>query len=155
MSISMLFKQDAQLLSELVSLLTIEQTALVNMDIDEVESILDQKSKLIQTIVNATKMRHKALAQAGYDANENGMVMWLRANDTKALQVQWDAFQKQLAQAKELNRVNGQVINQHFQRNQQMIRQLQGKAVNAGAGNVYGPNGQTTFSSHTRSMLSV
>lgn len=155
MSISMLFKQDAQLLSELVSLLTKEQAALVNMDIDEVESILDQKSKLIQTIANATKMRHKALAQAGYDANENGMVTWLRANDTKALKVQWDAFQKQLAQAKELNRVNGQVINQHFQRNQQMISQLQGKAVNAGAGSVYGPNGQTTFSSHTRSMLSV
>jgi flagellar biosynthesis protein FlgN len=155
MSISMLFKQDTQLLNDLVSLLSKEQAALVNMDIDEVESILDQKSKLIQTIANATKMRHKALAQAGYDANENGMVMWLRANDSKLLQAQWDAFQKQLSQAKELNRVNGQVINQHFQRNQQIISQLQGKAVNAGAGNVYGPNGQTTFSSHTRSMLSV
>jgi flagella synthesis protein FlgN len=151
----MLFKQDTQLLNDLVSLLSKEQAALVNMDIDEVESILDQKSKLIQTIANATKMRHKALAQAGYDANENGMVMWLRANDSKPLQAQWDTFQKQLSQAKELNRVNGQVINQHFQRNQQIISQLQGKAVNAGAGNVYGPNGQTTFSSHTRSMLSV
>ncbi len=155
MSISMLFKQDTQLLDELVSLLSKEQTALVNMDIDEVESILDKKSKLIQTIANATKMRHKALAQAGYDANENGMVMWLRANDSKSIKAQWDAFQGQLAQAKELNRVNGQVINQHFKQNQQMISQLQGKAVNAGAGNVYGPNGQTTFSSQTRSMLSV
>lgn len=155
MSIAMLFKQDTQLLNDLVSMLSKEQDALVSIDIDEVESILDQKSKLIQTIANATKVRHKALAQAGYDANENGMVAWLRANDSKPMHAQWDAFQQQLAQAKELNRVNGQVINQHFKRNQQLISQLQGKAVNAGAGGVYGPNGQTTSSSHTRSMLSV
>ena len=150
MSISMLFKQDAQLLNNLVLLLTKEQTALVNMDIDEVESILDQKSKLIQKITSATKIRHQALAKDGYEANENGMATWVRAGDNQSVYTDWDAFQKQLAQAKELNRVNGQIINQHFKRNQEALNQLHVKSPNTG---VYGPNGQTTALGYSRSSL--
>jgi flagellar biosynthesis protein FlgN len=154
MSISSLFNQDAVLLNKLVSLLVHEQSALVNMDIDEMEQILDDKSQLIQQITTATKIRHQALAKSGFDANENGMATWVRATSHKQTNADWHVFQQQLAKAKELNRVNGQVINQHFKRNQQTINQLQGKAANAN-GSMYGPNGQTALYNHTRSMLSV
>jgi flagellar biosynthesis protein FlgN len=154
MQISTLFDQDAKLLNDLVALLSKEQASLVNMDIDVIESILDEKSALIKQITESSKVRHQALGKAGFDANENGMATWIRANAKQKEEVSWKAFQAQLEQAKELNRVNGQMINQHFKRNQQALNQLQGKAPHAGAG-VYGPNGQTSTHNHTRSMLSV
>ena len=154
MQISTLFNQDVKLLNDLVSLLSKEQLSLVNMDIDVIEDILDEKSELIQQITESSQARHQALGKAGYDANENGMATWVRANAQPKEEAAWQAFQKQLAQAKELNRVNGQMINQHFKRNQQTLNLLQGKSPNAAAG-VYGPNGQTSTLSHTRSTLAV
>jgi len=154
MQISTLFDQDAKRLNGLVALLLKEQESLVKMDIDDVEQVLDEKSILIQQIADATKIRHQALGAAGFDANENGMATWVRGSESTQMHTAWESFQDQLAKAKELNRVNGQMINQHFKRNQQAINTLQGKAPNAASG-VYGPNGQTTNTSHARSMLSV
>lgn len=154
MQISTLFHQDAKLLNELVLLLSQEQISLVDMDIDVVEQVIDEKSILIQKITEATKTRHQVLGKAGFDANENGMATWIRASESKQMHTAWEAFQAQLAQAKELNRVNGQMINQHFKRNQQALNTLQGKPSNAGSA-IYGPNGHATTLNHTRSMLSV
>lgn len=154
MQISSLFNQDAKLLNELVSLLSTEQTSLIDMDIDVIEHLLDEKSELIKQITESSRNRHQALGKAGFDANENGMATWVRTNAEQKMEAAWQAFQTQLEQAKELNRVNGQMINQHFQRNQQALNQLQGTAPNAGA-SVYGPNGQTSTLNHTRSMLAV
>lgn len=154
MQISTLFNQDVKLLNELVSLLSKEQGFLINMDIDDIEKVLDDKSVLIKQISASSAARHQALGKAGYDANENGMATWVRSIAEQALGNAWQAFQSQLEQAKELNRVNGQMINQHFKRNQQTLNQLQGKVPNAAAG-VYGPNGQTATPSHTRSTLAV
>ena len=69
MQISTLFDQDAKRLNDLVALLSKEQVSLVKMDIDVVEAILDEKSILIQQIADATKTRHQALGNAGFDAS--------------------------------------------------------------------------------------
>jgi len=152
MQISTLLNQDAKLLNELVALLLKEQGSLVNMDIDAIESILDEKSEVLEVISNATKARHLALGQAGFDASENGMIVWVGKNANPRDQATWKTFQTELARAKELNRVNGQMINQHFNRNQNTINQLQGKPSGTG---VYGPNGQATTSNRSRGMLAV
>lgn len=152
MHISKLFNQDATLLNDLVTLLEREQTSLINMDIDVIENILDEKSKLIQSIAESSKQRHTELAKAGFDADENGMANWIRAHEHDHLA--WETFQANLTKAKELNRVNGQVINQHFKRNQQTINQLQGKPSNNNTG-LYGANGQTASGSRSRGVLSA
>ncbi len=152
MKISQLFDQDAKQLSNLVSLLQKEQASLVDMDIDAIEHILDDKSALIQKIAESSKLRHAALAKAGFDADENGMANWIRANERD--HGAWEKFQANLETAKELNRVNGQVINQHFKRNQQAFNQLQGKPANNNAG-LYGANGQTASVNQSRGVLSV
>ena len=152
MQVTQLFHQDAKLLSDLVALLNKEQSTLVEMDIDEMERILDLKSALIQRITESSRQRHQALASEGFDANENGMANWIRANERE--HSAWQAFQANLEKAKELNRVNGQVINQHFKRNQQALNQLQGQPVNNNTG-LYGANGQTSTAKHSRAVLSV
>jgi flagellar biosynthesis protein FlgN len=152
MQISTLLNQDAVLLNSLVSVLLKEQASLVTMDIDAIEKLLDEKAVLLQKITQATKARHLALGQAGFDANENGMPAWVSKNGRAQDQATWQTFQQQLARAKELNRVNGQMINQHFKRNQLTLNQLQGRPANTG---VYGPNGQTTTSNQSRGVLLV
>lgn len=152
MQISTLFNQDALLLNSLVSVLLKEQTSLIDMDIDVMENLLDEKAVLLQKITQATKARHVALGQAGFDANENGMTVWIGRDGNAKDRATWQTFQQQLARAKELNRLNGQMINQHFKRNQETLNQLQGRPASTG---VYGPNGQTTTSSQSRGMLAV
>lgn len=152
MQVIQLFHQDAKLLTDLVALLEKEQRTLVDMDIDEMERILDQKSVLIQHITTSSRHRHQALAKAGFDASENGMANWVRVNARE--HAAWETFQANLEKAKELNRVNGQVINQHFKRNQQAVNQLQGNKANASAG-LYGANGQTSTARHSRAVLSA
>lgn len=153
MPISTLLHQDALLLNNLVSVLLKEQSSLVEMDIDVMESLLDEKAVLLQKITQATKARHLALGQASFEANENGMTTWINRNASAKDRATWQTFQQQLAQAKELNRVNGQMINQHFRRNQETLNQLQGRPANATG--VYGPNGQTAGTHISRASLAV
>jgi flagella synthesis protein FlgN len=151
MSISNLFQQDVNLINELMFLLSREQVSLVDADIDAVEALLDEKSVLLQRISASAQLRYQALSKDGFQANENGMKSWVDAHTDTKQSLLWQDFQYTLEQAKELNRVNGQLINKHFNRNQQFLNQLQGKSSN----NMYGPNGQASVHSYLRNSLAV
>jgi flagella synthesis protein FlgN len=151
MSVSNLFQQDVKLVNELMFLLSREQVSLVEADIDAVETLLDEKSALLQRISASAQLRYQALSKAGFQANENGMKSWVDAQADTKQSILWQDFQNTLEQAKELNRVNGQLINKHFNRNQQFLNQLQGKSNN----NMYGPNGQASAHSYLRNSLAV
>jgi len=152
MSISTLFQQDVKLVNELMFLLSREQISLVAGDIDAIEELLDEKSILLQSINASVQVRYQALSKLGYEPNENGMKVWVDGNtETKQLML-WQDFQQTLEQAKELNRVNGQLINKHFSRNQQFLNHLQGTSSNT---SIYGPNGQTSSHNYLRNSLAV
>ncbi len=144
------FEQDATLVKTLLDELLLEQSALVKGDIGVVESIIDRKFTLLQELSSVAKNRYELLSNNGFEANETGMVAWIKLQADKRVQKSWDQFQKMLAYTKETNRLNGVLINKHFGRNQQMLNQLQGKAE---AGGIYGKNGQTNTSSYNRSVL--
>ncbi len=152
MSISTLFEQDVKLINDLVFLLSREQISLIDADIDAMEDLLDEKGMLLQSINASVQVRYQALSNAGYEPNENGMAAWIESSaGVKQLQL-WQDFQQTLEQAKELNRLNGQLINKHFNRNQQFLHQLKGGLAGE---SVYGRNGQTTSQDYTRPSLSV
>lgn len=152
MNISSLFEQDSKLLNELLFLLSREQISLVNADIDAIENMLDEKGNLLQRINASVQVRYKALFKAGFEPNENGMAAWVQKNAVLKQLEAWQNFQRTLEQAKEFNRLNGQLINKHFNRNQQFLNQLQGKTS---SDSVYGPNGQTTSQHYSRTALTV
>lgn len=152
MSISTLFENDVKLVNELMFLLSREQISLIDMDIDAIEDLLDEKGVLLQKINASVQVRYQVLSNAGYEPNENGMTSWIESNAGIKHTLLWQDFQNTLTQAKELNRVNGQLINKHFNRNQQFLNELKGDFPNNG---VYGPNGQTSSQSYKRPSLSV
>jgi flagella synthesis protein FlgN len=144
------FEQDAQLVSNLLEILSREQTSLVMADIDSIEALLEEKSVLLQRISLTAKSRYAALAAHGFEPSENGMLAWLKHQATPAFNMRWENFQKVLSQAKEMNRLNGMLISKHFNRNQQLLNHLQGNSSSSG---VYGKNGQTKSPSQVRGSL--
>ncbi len=146
------FEQDAKLVSDLLEVLTREQSSLVMADIDAIEAVMDEKSFLLQNISTIANSRYAMLATSGFEANESGMMAWLKHQTKPALIESWAHFQKLISQAKEMNRLNGLLINKHFNRNQQLLNQLQG---NTASGGVYGKNGQAKSQSSSRSSLAA
>ena len=149
-NLSISFQQDAKFVSNLLEVLTREQSSLVIADIDAIETAMEEKSFLLQNISLTANARYALLAASGFEANESGMIDWLKRQAKSALNESWERFQKSIIQAKEMNRLNGMLINKHFNRNQQLLNHLQGNSAN---GNVYGKNGQAKTQSNTRSSL--
>ncbi len=146
------FEQDAQLVNDLLTALYSEQSSLVMADIDAIEALLEEKSVLLQRINITAKSRYEALAANGFEPSEMGMVAWLKQQAKPATNQSWVDFQKALSQAKEMNRLNGMLINKHFNRNQQLLNHLQG---NSSAGDVYSRNGQAKSQSPSRAALTA
>ena len=144
------FENDSQLVKHLLTDLQEEQAALIMADLDQIESLLDKRLTLLQSLSTAAKSRYDALAQAGFEANEKGMAEWLKQESSPALDRAWGDFQKQLIQAKELNRLNGILINKQFQRNQERLNALQGQVENP---QVYGKNGQAKGAGGSRTSM--
>ncbi len=149
---SVSFDKDAALVSSLLSDLQEEQTALVSADLDMIERMIDKRVELLQELGAAASSRYDALAAAGFEPNEQGMSAWLEQQSNQMLDKAWVTFQQQLARAKELNRLNGILINKHFQRNQEKLDALNGKSA---APQFYGKNGQAHRANSSRSGFSV
>lgn len=146
------FAQDAQLINDLLAVLTREQGHLVKLEVDAVEAILEEKSVLLQRLNLTSRSRYEALAAKGFDANEAGMEAWIQKQAKKDISAAWANFQKALNQAKELNRLNGLLISKHFNRNQELLNHLQGKSS---TDSVYGRDGQANSKAPARSGLIV
>ncbi len=150
MTANISFEQDAQLIGLMLTLLKREQEDLVHANIGSIESLMDEKSEILQAINLSTNVRYDALRNLGLPANEEGMEIWVKQQNKPSLTQAWQAFQHTVGQAKEMNRLNGTLINKHFARNQQLLSQLQG---NYAKGGVYGANGQATARAYSRAAL--
>lgn len=146
------FEKDAALVSELLNDLQSEQSALVSADLDTIERMVDKRVELLQALGAAANARYDALGSAGFEPNEQGMSAWLKKQSSQILEQAWLSFQQQLVQAKELNRLNGILINKNFQRNQEKLDALNGKTS---APQFYGKNGHAHRANTTRSSFSV
>src|SRR5690606_19805591 len=127
-----------------------EQSYLINADIEQIQTLLEEKSALLQSLNLSSQERYQWLSSAGYSANESGMSDWLKQNSENALQTSWLTMQQALFKAKELNPVNGRPTNKHFARNQQLLSTLQGQTE---VDHFYGPNGQATSKVRMRGAI--
>ena len=133
------FDTERQLAARLLDVLASELGILTSGEIDRMEDLLERKSSLIQQLSQASHKRHLTLAEIGYSADEAGMHQWLQHQHSDNLTIRWSEFQDLLTRGKEANRVNGLLINKHFNRNKQVLDVLQGVRQ---TGQFYGPDGQ-------------
>jgi flagella synthesis protein FlgN len=135
------FATERQLLDSLTGLLKEEQRLLVAADAEGVAGITPRKTQLVQQLATEAAQRHRALGAAGFVAGEAGMEPWLAAQGSSEVRAQWDALLDAAREAKELNRVNGMLINKQMAHGQQQLAEL--GVTDGGNAAVYGPGGLT------------
>jgi flagella synthesis protein FlgN len=133
-------------LHRLQELLQSEQKALSEGAVDTLPELVNGKANLISQITVLADGRHQALVAIGMEASEDSMQNWVDANGTDAEKQQWSQLLALAVDVKEVNRLNGMLINKHTQTNQQMMS-LFGSLV---GNNFYGPDGQSNIKANAR-----
>jgi flagellar biosynthesis protein FlgN len=127
-----------------------EEMHLIEANIDNLSRTTEEKTKIIGKIAELAKFRHNALETAGYAPSDASMQTWLENAPNKAAYQMWSKVLEIAQAAKELNRTNGLLINQHLTRNRNALSVLQG----AGEGdNFYGPTGHSTTKPSPRRLV--
>jgi flagellar biosynthesis protein FlgN len=129
------------LIESLTGLLREEQRLLVEAHTDGLAALTPQKAECVRQLGEQAALRHQALGAAGCEASEAGMGPWLDANGAQQARASWERLLEATREAKELNRVNGMLINKHMAHNQQLLDALRTTAAGADT-TMYGPGGE-------------
>lgn len=142
--------EEQQLITELVAVLKQEQAHLVVADVAGLTAVTPAKTSLVQRMTVLATQRHRALGAAGFIAGEAGMEPWITRSGGSDARALWLQLLEQTRAAKELNRVNGLLINRHMGYTQSALDALRPKVK---ANSVYGPSGMTNNSTRSRGFL--
>ena len=132
---------EATLLEQFVELLRREQASLTQGVADDLPQLADQKNGLVIQLNQLSAQRALFLEARGLTADRAGIDAWCAQADDADTTDAWQEVLQLAAEARELNRVNGELI--------QIRMQFTAKALEAlgGAKNsleLYGPDGQST-----------
>lgn len=125
-----------------VDLLQQEQQLLTENSIDPLVMLAEQKSTRAIQLNRIAETRHRLLLALIPELTAPAIQSWLKINCAEGLAL-WQAILVLSDQARELNRINGELIQMKFRHNQQLLTALS-RAVNQA--NLYGPDGQSNFS---------
>jgi flagella synthesis protein FlgN len=145
-------RDEQQLIASIVEVMKQEQQLLVSADADGLATLTPEKLKLAQQLGARSLLRHKALAAAGFAAGEAGMEPWLAVGGNGGARADWDRLLDLTRQAKELNRVNGMLLNKQLANTTGVLNALRGSS-GAGTGGVYGASGQTLATGPSRRFV--
>ena len=148
-SLTTILRDEQRLITSLVELMKQEQQFLVKADSGGLETITAQKSAMVQQMAVLAGQRHLALGAAGFAAGEAGMEPWLAACRDIDAGALWRDLLERTRAAKELNRVNGMLINKQMTHTQVVLSAMRTPAGGVDAG-VYGPSGQAATSGPSR-----
>ncbi len=140
-------------LHTLIGLMKQEQGFLVSADTDGLNGLMQQKTQSIEQMAQLARQRHAALGAAGCAPGDSGMEPWLAQSGNAGAAAAWQHMLELVAEAKELNRVNGMLIAKQMANNETLIEAMRTPANAPDSGGVYGPKGQTTPSQTTRRLV--
>jgi flagella synthesis protein FlgN len=143
-------RDEQQLIGSIVELMKSEQQFLVSADADGLSTITPKKLQLAQKAAELSRLRHRALGAAGFAADDSSMEAWLAVGGNDELRGQWNRLLDVARDAKEINRVNGMLVNKQLAHTQGMLNALRPAAAGAG---VYGPGGQAMPSGPSRRFV--
>ncbi|WEF33203.1 flagella synthesis protein FlgN [Pseudoduganella chitinolytica] len=142
-------KAEHTLIISLREVLLQEQNLLVAADIDKLDPLTARKAELINEMALTANQRHRSLGAAGFARGEAGMEAWLAAHGSDADKLLWHDVLDQTREAKELNRLNGMLINRQLSHTQGALQALRPQAQVG----VYGPSGRTATSTFSRGFV--
>lgn len=145
-------QDELKLIDCLVDLMKQEQQFLVAANTDGLATLTPLKTQLVEQMGTLAGQRHKSLETAGFAATEVGMEAWVAGMADAAISASWTRVLERMREAKELNRVNGMLINKQMMHNQILLQAMRTPADSADTG-FYGPSGQTTTVNNKRRLV--
>lgn len=139
---------EADAIARFVELLKLEQATLGQGDIEGLSVLIQQKSEVAAELGSLAEQRNASLAAHGLGTDLTGIEAWFESHpsDTR-IRSAWARILPLAREARELNRVNGELIQIRMQHNAQALEALLGASRQL---NLYGPDGQTTPHSSRR-----
>ncbi len=142
-----LINAEADAASAFVFLLREEQEALVAGNTDALTGIVERKAATAAALAPLSASRASALVRHGLAGDKAGMETWLSRNPKdQAASAAWQRLQALATEARELNRVNGELIRLRMSHNAQMLEVL----LAANRQDFYGADGQTSTATPRR-----
>ena len=132
-----------------VTLLETEQQALIAGLADQLLPLADSKTLAVQALNKLANARKNSLLAHGIKNNPGDIDAWLQAHAADSLPV-WHDIKNLAANAREMNRSNGNLIQVKLRHNQQALAALR-NAVNSASG-LYGPDGQPHLPTSGRTL---
>jgi len=143
-------REEAHIMTTLLDLLKQEQQMLVSAEIDGLDQVTSKKTALITQMTLLSAQRHRALGKAGFPAEEAGMDAWIAASGDQHIAEAWTALLGTTREAKELNRINGMLINKQISNTQGALSAL--RPLSAG-GQTYSATGMSNPIPRSRGFL--
>ena len=144
---------EAQTVEQFVALLKLEQTSLSRGDTDALPGFADQKMQFAAQLNEFAAQRNAALAAQGFDADRSGVEAWCAKHPKEKVAAKaWTTVLALAGEARELNRLNGELIRLRMQYNAKALEALRGGASTL---DLYGPDGQATTPGRQRINHSV
>ena len=144
---------EAQTVERFVDLLKLEQSSLSRGDTDALPGYAEQKLEFAARLNELTTQRNAELAAQGYAIDRAGADAWCAKHPgEEAATRAWRAVLALAGEARELNRLNGELIRLRMQYNAKALEALRGGASSL---DLYGPDGQATTPGRRRINHSV
>jgi flagella synthesis protein FlgN len=125
-----------------IRLLEQEKTLLTEGRINDLAATVGEKEKLAVKLNALTQQRGRYLLEQGFTPDRKGMTSWsARHPEHKEAIAAWERTMSLSVQAKELTRLNGQLIQLHMQHTGQALEILSRKESRL---DLYGPDGRST-----------
>lgn len=129
-------------LQKFIRLLKQEQGLLVENNTDRLLELAEQKSAQAISLNELAESRRSLMQENIHTLSAEAIHTWLETHGAKGLAI-WQEIRTLAKQAQQINNTNGELIQMKLRHNQKSLAVLS-NAVNKA--NVYGPDGQTSFS---------
>lgn len=130
---------EAALIARFVELLEAEQEALTKGNIEDLARLASEKEPLAADLQRLGQQRNDHLVALKLSADRQGMSAWTAGNPDASST--WEKTLELAARARDINRLNGELIQMRLNFNSQLLEILQ---RNRGALDLYGPDGKTS-----------
>lgn len=130
---------EAALIARFVELLEAEQEALTEGNIEDLARLASEKEPLAADLQRLGQQRNDHLVALKLSADRHGMSAWTAGNPGASST--WEKTLELAARARDVNRLNGELIQMRLNFNSQLLEILQ---RNKGALDLYGPDGKTS-----------
>jgi flagella synthesis protein FlgN len=135
---------EADFVGQFIRLLEQEKTYLSVGQTEALTGVAGEKERLATKLNDLTQQRARYLLDQGFSPDRQGMESWSNKHpEQKETIAAWNRTLSLSEQAKELNRLNGQLIHLHMQYTGQALDILLRKESRL---DLYGPDGRSTTS---------